>query len=124
MSQDIVSDALNQMMNALKAGKNSVVVARHSKLLISVLAIAKLKGYVSRYETNGNSLTIEFGKLNGCNSIKPRFIVKSDEYDSYAKRYLPAKNIGVIVVSTNKGLMTHQTAEESKIGGCLLAYFY
>lgn len=124
MSQDIVSDALNQMMNALKAGKKSVTLERHSKLLVSILAIAKLKGYVLRYDISERKINIEFGRLNGCNSIKPRFIVKAGDYDKYAKRYLPARNIGIIIVSTNEGIMTHQTAEEKNKGGSLLAYFY
>ena len=124
MGQDIISDTLNQMMNARKAGQQSVTVKRHSKLLISVLAVAKLKGYVADYKIDGTSLKIDFGKLNDCNAIKPRFFVKSDEYEKFGKRYLPAKNIGMLIVSTSSGLMTHQTAEEKKKGGCLLAYFY
>jgi small subunit ribosomal protein S8 len=124
MSQDIVADAINQMMNALKAGHNSVTVMRHSKLLLSVLAIAKLKGYVSSYKADGNSLTIEFGKLNACNVIKPRFTVSVSDLDKYVKRYLPAREIGIIIVSTNQGLMTHQTAQDKNLGGSLIAYMY
>lgn len=124
MGQDIISDTLNQMMNASRAGQSSVVVQKHSKLLISVLAVAKLKGYVSDYKIDGRTLKIEFGKLNSCNAIKPRFFVKSDEYEKFVKRYLPAKNLGILIVSTSSGLMTHQTAEEKKKGGCLLAFFY
>lgn len=124
MSQDTISDTLNQMMNAMRAKKQSVTVKRHSKLLISILAIAKLKGYVADYKAKGNELKVEFGKLNNCNSIKPRYFVKSGDYEKFVKRYLPAKNIGILVVSTSSGLMTHQTAEEKKKGGCLLAYFY
>lgn len=124
MSQDIVADALNQMMNAKKAGKSFVVVAMHSKLLLSILALAKLKGYVKGYKVEGRTLTIEFGKLNGCNAIKPRYFVKVEDLDKYIERYLPAKGIGVLVISTSKGIMAHQTAQEKNIGGGLLAYFY
>lgn len=124
MSQDILADALNQMMNAKKAHKTSVTVKVHSKLLVSVLALAKLKGYVKSYSKTPTGFTIEFGKLNGCNAIKPRFIVSSEDYDKYSKRYLPSKDLGILIVSTSQGLMTHQTAEEKKIGGGLLAYFF
>jgi len=124
MSQDIISDALNQMVNAKRAGKGSLNVKRHSKLLISILALAKLKGYVKNYKVEGKSLTIEFGKLNKCNTIKPRFFVKPKDLEKYSKRYLPAKDLGIVIVSTSKGLLAHQTAQEDKIGGCLLAYFY
>ena len=124
MSQDIVSDALNQMMNALRAKHSSVTVKRHSKLLLSVLAIAKLKGYVRNYKVDGNSLTVEFGKLNGCNSIKPRFMVDVPAIDRYVARYLPAKHLGILIISTSQGLMTHQTAQDKNIGGSLIAYMF
>jgi small subunit ribosomal protein S8 len=124
MSQDIVADALNQMMNALRARQTSVTLKRHSKLLLSVLAIAKLKGYVKSYKVDGTSLLVEFDKLNACNSIKPRFTISVSDIDKYVKRYLPAREIGILIVSTNQGLMTHQTAQDKNLGGSLIAYMY
>ena len=124
MSQDIVSDVLNQMMNAVKAGKKSLVVKRYSKLLLSVLAITKLKGYVKSYKADGRTLTIELGNISGCQAIKPRFVVSVGDIDKYVKRYLPAKNLGILIIYTNQGLMTNQTAEEKNIGGSLIAYIY
>jgi len=124
MSQDILADTLNQMLNASKAGKTTIVVAKHSKLLLSVLAIAKLKGYVKEYKVDGNSLKIELGKLNSCKATKPRYVVQVGDMEKYAKRYLPAKDLGILVVSTSQGLMTHQTAQDKNMGGSLLAYFY
>jgi small subunit ribosomal protein S8 len=124
MSQDVISDALNKMLNAERAGKNVISIKRHSKLLLSVLAIAKLRGYVKNYRLENNVLSVEIGKLNSCRAIKPRFVVQVDEIEKYTKRYLPAKDIGILVVSTSQGLMTHHTAEEKNIGGALIAYFY
>ena len=126
MSQDVIADTLNKMINAAKAGKTSISVRRYSKLLSSVLAIAKLKGYVKSYKVDEkeNVLHIEIGKLNACIAIKPRFVVQVEDFEKYAKRYLPAKDIGIIIVSTSSGLMTHHTAEEKGIGGALIAYFY
>jgi len=124
MSQDIIADALNKILNAAKAGKTAVSVNKHSNLLLSVLAIAKLKDYIKNYRVENKVLNIEIGKLNFCRVIKPRFVVKVDELDKYAKRYLPAKDIGILIISTSQGLMTHTTAEEKNIGGSLIAYFY
>jgi ribosomal protein S8 len=124
MGQDCIADALNQMMNAKRAGANSVTIKRHAKLLLSILALAKLKGYVKHYKVEGKNLLIEFDRLNGCNAIKPRFFVKAKEIEKYTLRYLPAKNIGTIIVSTSSGIMAHQTAQEKNLGGSLLAYFY
>jgi ribosomal protein S8 len=46
MSQDIVADALNQIMNAKKARKKELVIKKHSKLLRNILDIAKESGYL------------------------------------------------------------------------------
>jgi small subunit ribosomal protein S8 len=124
MSQDIVADALNQIMNAKKAGKTEVELKHHSKFLISVLALAKLKGYIKSYKVDETNLNVVIGKINGCKSIKPRFTVKVDQIAKYVKRYLPAKNLGVIIISTSQGLMAHDTAQEKEIGGSLIAYLY
>ena len=124
MAQDVIADALNKMLNASKAGKISLQLARHSKLLVSVLALAKLKGYVKNYRIENNLLNIEIGKLNMCRAIKPRFVVKVDEIEKYVQRYLPARDIGMIIISTSQGLMTHNTSQEKNIGGSLIAYFY
>jgi len=124
MSQDTVADALNQMMNAKRARKTELVVKHSSKFLLSVLAIAKLRGYVKNYKAEEKTLKIELGALNGCKAIKPRTMVKTDEIEKYVTRYLPAKNLGVIIISTSQGLMTHTTALEKNLGGSLIAYIY
>ena len=124
MSQDIVADALNQLMNAKRARKTTVETHHYSKFLLSVLAIAKLKGYVKDYKTKDNILTIEIANLNGCNAIKPRYNISVDQIEKYRARYLPAKHLGILIISTSQGLMTHQTAQEKNIGGSLIAYLY
>ena len=124
MSQNIISDALNKIMNAKKAKKTIVEVSYHSKLLSSILAIAKLEGYIKSYKADGKKMVIEIDKLNHCKAISPRYTVKVGEIEKYEKRYLPAKNFGTIIVSTSKGLMTHRNAQDKNIGGSLVAYFY
>lgn len=124
MSHDIVADALNKIMNAKRSRKNSVSTRAYSKLLLSVLAIAKLRGYIKHYALDNRILTVELDNINGCNAIKPRSLVHAKELDLYVKRYLPAKDIGIIIVSTSQGLMTHQTAQEKNLGGSLIAYIY
>lgn len=126
MSRDIVADALNMIRNAKRARKNSVKINQISNLLIETLKIMKHKDAVKKYKVNSKEKSIEItiGDLNDCKAIKPRFTVKKDQIDKYRRRYLPARNIGTIIVSTNKGLMTHEEALEEDIGGCLIAYFY
>jgi len=122
MSQDIVADALNQIMNAKKARKEEVIIKKHSKLLIVILDIMKKLNYLE-YKMDKN-ITIKIKGINECKSIKPRLNVSVDEIERYVRRFLPARNFGYIIISTNKGLMTHEEAVENKIGGSLIAYVF
>lgn len=124
MSQDLIADTLNKIMNAKRKNKKQVVVTRHSKLLLNILEIAKKAGYISDYKTDKTKLEIEFNDINECKAIKPRFNAKKDEIFKYVKRYLPARDMGIMIVSTNKGLITHIEAMNQNIGGTLIAYFY
>jgi len=124
MSQDIVADALNELMNAKRSRKNSVTIKKHSKVLLAILAIGKLKGYIESYRVEDRNVHIEFGKINSCKAVKPRYVVKTKDIDKYVRRYLPARDMGMVIISTSKGLMTHQTALEKNLGGSVIAYFY
>ncbi|MEM3112813.1 MAG: 30S ribosomal protein S8 [Candidatus Pacearchaeota archaeon] len=124
MSQDVIADALNEIMNSKRARKNSVVVKRYSKLLLDILEIAKKYNYVDDFKTNKNKLEIYFSNIHECKAIKPRYNVNKINIVKYFRRYLPAVDIGIIIISTNRGLITHHEAIENKIGGSLIAYFY
>ena len=123
MSQDIIADALNQIMNAKKAKKISVVIQKHSKLLRNILDIAKESGYLE-YEIDGTQLKVTINKVNELRAIKPRYTVSVKDINKYVRRYLPAKNFGFVIVSTNKGLMKAEDAEEQNLGGCFIAYMF
>ena len=126
MSHDIVADALNMIRNAVKAKKGTVKVKRISNLLIEILKIMKQEGAIKKYKINSKDKSIEItiGELSECKSIKPRFSAKKDQIEKYRRRYLPARDLGIMIISTNKGLITHEEAFEEKIGGSLIAYFY
>jgi ribosomal protein S8 len=123
MSQDIVSDVLNEMMNAKKAGKAFIVTKKSSKLLLRVLDMMKSQGYID-YEIKNEKLNINMKEITECKTIKPRYSVDRKNIEKYVRRFLPARNFGCVIISTSKGLMTHQEASENKIGGSLIAYFY
>ncbi len=123
MSENIISDALNQIMNAKRAGKSELVIERYSKLLLKILDIAQASGYLE-YFVDGKKLKIQLKKINTIKAINPRYTVSVEKINGYVRRYLPAKNFGFLIVSTNQGLMKHEEAEEKNIGGCLVAYMY
>lgn len=126
MSQDIVADALNMIRNAKKARKEIVKINRISNLLIEILKIMKQEGAIKKYKINSKEKYVEItiGELSECKAIKPRFSVDKTQIEKYRRRYLPARNLGTMIISTNKGLTTHEEAQKEQTGGCLIAYFY
>ena len=125
MSQDIVSDGLNQIMNAKRIEKREFVIRRYSKILINLLEMMKKEGHID-YEVNQDEKTVSVKiiKLNECRAVKPRYYVSVSGIEKYLRRFLPSRNFGSLVISTNKGLMGHRDAVANKLGGSVIAYFY
>jgi len=125
MSQDVVADGLNQIMNAKRVEKREIVIKRYSKVLVNLLEMMKAAGHVD-YEVNEEegSVVVKLIKLNECRAVKPRYYVGVDGIDKYLRRFLPSRNFGTLVISTNKGLVSHKNAVKNKLGGSVVAYFY
>lgn len=130
MSQDTVSDGLNEIMNAKKVGKKELEIKKISKVLINLFKIMKKIGYID-YEILDKDenkkkpkVLVKILKLNFCKAIKPRYVVKAGEIEKYLRRFLVSRNFGVVIISTNNGLMTDEEAIKNKVGGSLIAYFY
>jgi small subunit ribosomal protein S8 len=125
---DILADALNTMKTHEIAGQRHCTV-KASKLIAKVLDILKSEGYINsfrlREDGRGNKYDVELaGKINEAGVVKPRFPVKKGEWPKFEQRFLPAYNIGVIIVSTSKGVLTNVEANEQGVGGRLIAYVY
>ncbi len=125
--RDWLSTMLNDIMNCKKAGKKETAIIPVSNLMLGVLKILKENDYIENFEIEEDrfkKVVIKIKRINKCGAIKPRFFVKKNGFDKYVKRYLPARGFGILIVSTNKGLMTHKEAMEKGIGGSLIAYCY
>ena len=128
MRHDILSDVLVTIKNADLLGKTSAVVPA-SKLIGNVLKLLTEKGYLNNYEFNDDGKGGEFiislnGRINGCGAIKPRFSVKLKDMETHEARYLPAKDFGILILTTPYGVMNNDQAREASTGGKLLAYVY
>ncbi|MFH1623287.1 MAG: 30S ribosomal protein S8 [Candidatus Aenigmatarchaeota archaeon] len=128
MLQDTLADVLSAIKNSEKDGKRSCV-AKASKLAKAVLEIMQERGYIGAFEImddgKGGMVKIELtGKIIDCNAIKPRSSVAADGFERWEKRYLPAREFGILIVSTSRGVMDHKRAKEANIGGKLVAYVY
>lgn len=124
-----LANVLSFIQNYEQLGKEELVTKNNSKLIREVLAILKEEGYIVNFEevpcSSGNELKITLGgHINKTNVIRPYYQIKISEFEKFEKRYLPAKDFGVIIISTNQGLMTHKQAKEKLLGGKLFAYCY
>ncbi|MFH1212375.1 MAG: 30S ribosomal protein S8 [Candidatus Woesearchaeota archaeon] len=126
---DPLANVLSHIQNYELLGKKEVITRNNSKFIRSTLAIMREHGYIGEVEeikdNKGGYLKINLlGKINKTGVIKPRFQIAEEEFIKFEKRYLPAKNFGIIIVSTSQGLLVHTQAKEKKIGGRLISYCY
>ena len=126
---DTLAVSLSKIENYEKIGRKECLVMPVSKTTQRVLEIMNEKGYLGQAElvtdARGRAFKVNLlGRVNKCGVIKPRFSVGKLEFEKFEKRYLPAKNMGVLIVSTPKGVMTHEEAKSQGHGGRLLAYCY
>ncbi len=128
MLQDTLADALCTIKNAERLGKGECTI-NASKLIREVLKLLEAKSYIGTFEfvNDGKSgrYRVELAKkIIDCNVIKPRFSVKVDEFDKWEKRFLPSRELGMLIISTPKGVMDHRKAKEINTGGKLLGFVY
>ncbi|MEM4040149.1 MAG: 30S ribosomal protein S8 [Candidatus Aenigmatarchaeota archaeon] len=128
MQHNLLADALSKIKNAERIGKKEVIIKR-SKLVENVLKVMQENKYIGRYEIIPDNkqglIRVELkNKIVDCNVISPRFSVKVNEIEKYEKRFLPAKGVGILILTTSKGVIDNKKAKELHIGGKLLAYVY
>ncbi len=126
---DPLANAMSIIKNAEVSSKTTVIIHPASKLIAACLRIFQQSGYVGEFEFIDDGRSGKFrvqllGRINKCGVIKPRRPVKLHQYEKMEKRYLPAVNFGLFIVTTSRGIMTHKQAKEQKVGGRLLAYVF
>ncbi len=126
---DLINDAISNIKNNERIGKSECIVRPKSKLLVEILRIFQRGGYIGEFEVSddgrGGNIRIKLIKqINDCGIIKPRYAFKKDEFQKWEQRFLPARDFGMLVVSTPQGVMSHTEAKEKNLGGRLLAYIY
>ncbi|MFO7677302.1 MAG: 30S ribosomal protein S8 [Thermoplasmatota archaeon] len=129
MLNDPLANALSTIKNAETKGISACTIRPSSKLIDGILHLLKDNGYVGNYELiqDGKAGVFQvelIGAINNCGVIKPRYPIKRDELDKWESRYLPARDFGLLVLTTTQGIMSNAEARKKGIGGKLLAYIY
>ena len=129
---DTLANALATIQNNEMRGKKEAVIMPASKLIAAVLRVLQQEGYIGEFEYIDDGRWGKFrvqllGRINKVGVIKPRLSVSYRELaqmPEWLRKYLASRDIGVLILSTNQGVMTHREALKRRIGGVLLAYVY
>ena len=126
---NILANLFSSMHNNELRNKKECFVIPASKLASEVLRTMQKHKYIGEFEFIDDGLSGKFriqllGRINKCGIISPRFSISKKEYAAWERRYLPAIGVGLLIVTTSKGVMSHYDALELEIGGRLLGYVY
>ncbi len=129
---DPLANALSTIMNCEVRRHKEAVVWPASKLIAMVLRVMQKYGYIGEFEyiDDGRWGKIKvqlLGRINKVGVIKPRYSVTYDQLISmpyWLRKHLPSRDIGIIIISTSRGVISHREALDMRIGGVLLAYVY
>jgi small subunit ribosomal protein S8 len=127
----MISHPLSNLVATIRNGymaKKNVVTFPFSNIADNVLSVIKSEGYISSYAKifarNGlYFFNIHLKYKNDAPSISFISVVSKPSKRIYSKFYSISKvhnGLGIVIVSTNKGIMTGQCAAENKVGGELL----
>ncbi|MFH0889645.1 MAG: 30S ribosomal protein S8 [Candidatus Aenigmatarchaeota archaeon] len=128
MGQDLLNEALTVIRNAEHAGKKECVTPA-SDLIKDVLLVMQKDGYIGNFELIDDKKIGKFKidlimKINDCGVVSPRNSVEAKGIEKIEINYLPAKDFGILILTTSKGVMDHKDAKSKSVGGKLLSFVY
>ncbi|MGD0027992.1 MAG: 30S ribosomal protein S8 [Candidatus Bathyarchaeia archaeon] len=126
---DTLANGLTTLVNNEMRNKRECIIRPASKLLGRVLRIMQLNGYIGEFEFVDDGRSGKFkvqllGRINKCGAVRPRYSVGIEEFEEWEKKILPSREVGTMVISTPKGVLSHREAREKNLGGKLLAFVY
>ena len=126
---DPLANALVNLKNCEVIGKREVVIHPASKIIAAVLRIMQKAGYIGEFEyiddgRSGKFMVQLLGRINKAGVIKPRYPIKKNQIEKWEEQFLPARNFGLLIISTSQGIVSHNELRDLGIGGRLIAYVY
>jgi small subunit ribosomal protein S8 len=126
---NVMSNLFTTIYNNESRRKRECVIVPASKFASKVLHVMQKHRYIGEFEQIDDGRAGKFrvqllAKINKCGIITPRFSVKRDAYFGWERQFLPAYSMGILLVSTSKGIMSHHEAVSEGLGGVLVGYVY
>lgn len=132
MSMDRTSNMLSSIKNAAMAGRDFIEI-RHSKECESIAKVLEEKGYLegvkSFKQENGGGKMLHAGliKEEGVAKLSQVKIISKPGrriYKKYGGLRPVLQGLGVMVISTSRGIMSGQEARKKKLGGEVICEVY
>lgn len=126
---NIISNLFTTLYNNEMRRKRECIVLPASIFSSEILRIMQKYRYIGEFEQVDDGRIGKFriqllAKINKCGIISPRFSVKKNKYLFWERQFLPSYNMGILIVSTSKGVMSHHEAQSENLGGVLIGYVY
>ncbi len=126
---NVLANLFSTVYNNEIRNKKECVIIPSSKLAGQVLSAMQRNKYIGEFEYIDDGIQGKFriqllGRINKCGVVSPRFSVRKDEFPQWERQFLPAVDVGLLIVSTPQGVMSHYEAVSKELGGRLLGYVY
>lgn len=126
--QDPIADMLTCIRNSQSANKLYVNLT-YSKIKVSIVKVLQEEGYIKNFliekKENNNIIKVNLKYFKGKSVIQQIKRISKPGL----RIYKPANKIpkimnglGIVIISTSKGLMTDYTARKINIGGEIICY--
>lgn len=118
-TNDIISDALTRVRNAVRANKSSVVLP-NVKMVLEILKVLSNNNFIESYTVSEDGDLVVNLKVND----EYKFSILKRLSKPGVRRYVGLEEIrpikggkGVLILSTSKGVMSGSDAKQQKVGG-------
>ena len=132
VTSDPIADMLTRIRNANTA-KHDTVDVPSSKMKVAIADILLNEGFIEKYDIveDGNfktiRITLKYGADNNEKIITGIKRISKPGLRVYAgKENLPTVlgGLGIAILSTNQGIITHKEARKLQVGGEVLAFVW
>ncbi|MFL6483792.1 MAG: 30S ribosomal protein S8 [Nitrososphaera sp.] len=126
---NVLSNLFTTIYNNELRRKRECIAIPASKFASEVLRVLQKHRYIGEFEQIDDGRAGKFriqllAKINKCGIITPHFSVRKNGYFGWERQFLPAYTMGILLVSTSKGIMSHHEAQTQSLGGVLVGYVY
>lgn len=121
-----ISDLIVRLRNSLLR-KNKLCIVPNIRLLKNILVILQQEGFISGFAEKNHSIEVKLKYKEELFAIRDMSVVSKPSkrvYKKYSDISHYYNGLGVVIISTSKGIMTNFDAVKNKLGGEVLCQFF